>query len=210
VSALLLQVCGHRWGDLSGSDYGAALLNDCKYGYSCRGGRLSLSLLRAPKAPDELADMGAHAFQYSLLPHLGSVTASDAVVSAGLLLNAPVLRLPGSPVQPVLHSQRCAAIAARAGCAPSASGRGAAPWASLCPPSEFRQLTAFSVRAASADCCSAADSGCSIILDTVKAAEDGSGDIILRLNEALGWLAARARIDVGFAIGAVEVTYLRL
>lgn len=33
-------------------------MNDCKYGYATHGKTQRLSLLRAPKGPDEHADMG--------------------------------------------------------------------------------------------------------------------------------------------------------
>lgn len=33
-------------------------MNDCKYGYATHGKTQRLSLLRAPKGPDEDADMG--------------------------------------------------------------------------------------------------------------------------------------------------------
>ena len=39
---------GHRFADLSRPDWGVALLNDSKYGYSVRDGILDLNLLRAP------------------------------------------------------------------------------------------------------------------------------------------------------------------
>lgn len=55
-----LQVAAQRFADLSEPGYGVALLNDCKYGYSCRGSTLCMSLLRAPKAPDAHCDMGEH------------------------------------------------------------------------------------------------------------------------------------------------------
>jgi len=38
------EVCGHKWADLSEESFGAALLNDCKYGYRVKEGELSLSL----------------------------------------------------------------------------------------------------------------------------------------------------------------------
>jgi alpha-mannosidase len=63
------EVPGHRFADLSEHGFGAALLTDCKYGYSCFGGELRISLLRAPKSPDPDADMGRHEFAYALLPH---------------------------------------------------------------------------------------------------------------------------------------------
>ena len=63
------EVCAHRFADISEYNFGVSLLNDCKYGYSCIGSLLSLSLLRSPKAPDETADMGVQEFSYALLPH---------------------------------------------------------------------------------------------------------------------------------------------
>jgi hypothetical protein len=40
-----------------------------RYGHSCRDSTLALSLLRAPKAPDDQCDMGSHRFRYGLFPH---------------------------------------------------------------------------------------------------------------------------------------------
>ncbi|MCL6442342.1 MAG: alpha-mannosidase [Alicyclobacillus sp.] len=83
------EVCGHRWADLSDGGYGVALLNDCKYGYDVKRNVLRLSLLRAPKWPDPMADQGIHEFTYSLYPHRG--TWRDAgVVQQGFELNHPV------------------------------------------------------------------------------------------------------------------------
>lgn len=65
------EVCAHKWADLSEYGYGVALLNDCKYGYSVKDGVLSLTLLKAPKWPNPVADRGNHEFTYSLLPHEG-------------------------------------------------------------------------------------------------------------------------------------------
>ncbi len=65
------EVCAHRWMDLSEPGFGVALLNDCKYGHSCHGHVMGLTLLRAPKWPDPTADRGVHEFCYSVLPHGG-------------------------------------------------------------------------------------------------------------------------------------------
>ncbi len=43
-----------------------ALITDCKYGYAFENNQLSVSLLRSPKAPDQVADIGEHEFTYSL------------------------------------------------------------------------------------------------------------------------------------------------
>ena len=53
------EVSGHRFADLSEPDYGVALLNDAKYGYSAHGNLLTLSLLRGPLYPDPGADEGS-------------------------------------------------------------------------------------------------------------------------------------------------------
>lgn len=47
-------------------DVTIALMSDSKYGFSAKNGVLSISLLRSPKAPDDNADMGEHAFSYSI------------------------------------------------------------------------------------------------------------------------------------------------
>jgi alpha-mannosidase len=60
------EVPGHRFADLSEHGFGVALLTDCKYGYSCYGNELRVSLLRSPKSPDPEADMGLHEFAYAI------------------------------------------------------------------------------------------------------------------------------------------------
>jgi len=83
------ECCGHHWCDLSEPNYGIALMSDCKYGYSCHGNVLGLSLLRAPTYPDPQADRGEHRFTYSLLPHMGDLC-RGGVVPAGYELNVPL------------------------------------------------------------------------------------------------------------------------
>ena len=171
------EVCGHRWGDISCSDYGAALLNDCKYGYSARGGRLVLTLLRAPKAPDPDADMGMHHFRYALLPHVGAVTApgsGDAVLAAAFQLNNSIFS----------ESTVVGVTAGHAGL----------------DRNTFSTLKLFQVVP-----CGLQAGPSSIVLDTVKLSQDGSGDLILRLYEAFGHSAARSRIVCAFKISSIEV-----
>lgn len=83
------EVCAHRWADLSEPDYGVALLNDCKYGYSTLGNRMRLSLLRSPKEPDPTADMGSHKFSYAIYPHAGPLAESDTIEEAARF-NSPL------------------------------------------------------------------------------------------------------------------------
>jgi alpha-mannosidase len=70
--AAQFEVPAQKWADLSEGDYGAALLNDCKYGYDVRADVLRLSLIKSATMPDSTADQGAHHFTYALLPHLGN------------------------------------------------------------------------------------------------------------------------------------------
>jgi alpha-mannosidase len=83
------EVAGHRWADLSEHGFGAALLTDCKYGYSCYANELRISLLRSPKSPDPEADMGSHAFAYAVMPHAGGWRDAD-VIGEGLRFNVPI------------------------------------------------------------------------------------------------------------------------
>ncbi|MDX6571079.1 MAG: alpha-mannosidase, partial [Gaiellales bacterium] len=90
------EVPGHRWADLSEHGFGVALLNDCKYGWSCLGNELRLSLLRSPRMPDPEADVGRHEFAYALMPHAGGWR-EGGVVAEAACFNAP-LRWTSAPV----------------------------------------------------------------------------------------------------------------
>lgn len=83
------EACAHKWIDVSEGDYGVAVLNDCKYGYDTLDGQVSLTLMRSPRCPDELADIGEHEFTYALLPHPGAFSV-EAVVREAYALNAPL------------------------------------------------------------------------------------------------------------------------
>jgi alpha-mannosidase len=65
------------------------VLTDSKYGYSCYGGELRVSLLRSPKSPDPEADMGRHEFAYALVPHAGGWREAG-ILREALLFNAPL------------------------------------------------------------------------------------------------------------------------
>lgn len=88
------EICAHKYADLSDSDYGVALMNDCKYGYCVKDGMLDLNLLRSAKYPSEEAtpfrtDNGVHRFTYALYPHSGNVKESD-VIQKSYELNQPL------------------------------------------------------------------------------------------------------------------------
>ncbi|HDL18874.1 MAG TPA: alpha-mannosidase 2c1, partial [Bacteroidetes bacterium] len=88
------EVVGHRFADLSDRDYGAALLNDSKYGYKILDNVLDLNLLRATTMPDPNADRGRHQFTYSFLPHKNELIDAP-VLSEAAQLNQPPAIFPG-------------------------------------------------------------------------------------------------------------------
>ena len=85
------EVPGHRFADLSEHGFGAAVLTDSKYGYSCHGSELRVSLLRAPRSPDPDADRGRHEFSYALLPHANGWREAGVLAEA-TRFNAPLRR----------------------------------------------------------------------------------------------------------------------
>lgn len=90
------EVCAQRWFDLSEGGHGVALINDGKYGCDVRENVMRLSLLRAPKAPDPMCDMGVHRFTYVLLPHFDGYHQAD-VVACAYAVNSPVRIAPLKP-----------------------------------------------------------------------------------------------------------------
>lgn len=83
------EVCAQKWADLSEADFGMSLMNDCKYGYHTKGNVMRLTLLRSPKEPDPMADMGEHVFTYSIMPHAGDYCEAGTVRQA-YSLNVPL------------------------------------------------------------------------------------------------------------------------
>ncbi|WNQ10518.1 alpha-mannosidase [Paenibacillus aurantius] len=153
------EVCGHRWADVSEGGSGLSLLNDCKYGYDIKDRTIRLSLLRAPKWPDEHADQGEHEFTYSVLPHEGDWRQGQ-VVRRAMELNHPV-----TAVQADGHASTLPAEQSLIG---------------------FRSEY--------------------VILDTVKASEDGQGTV-LRFYESSG---ARETVQVQWPDAAVQASLVNL
>lgn len=83
------EVCAHKWADISEAGYGAALLNDCKYGYDIHDSVIRLTLLKSGIFPNPDADQGEHAFTYSLYPHRGDFR-TGGVVQEAYDLNCPL------------------------------------------------------------------------------------------------------------------------
>ncbi len=94
LEAARFEVCNHKWSDLSETRYGVAVLNDCKYGISCVGSDMRLTLHAGGCRPDFQTDFGVHTMTYSLLPHIGAFNA-DTVVKPSYLLNRKPLVVDG-------------------------------------------------------------------------------------------------------------------
>ena len=85
------EVSNHKYTDLSEPGYGAALLNDCKYGISVEGSDMWLSLHKGGNRPDYEGDKGIHYCSYAFLPHNTGFSA-DAVVKPAYAFNVePVI-----------------------------------------------------------------------------------------------------------------------
>jgi alpha-mannosidase len=79
----------HRWVDMSEADFGAALINDCKYGYDALEQKVRLTLVRGPSYPSPDADRGEHRLRYGLLLHAG-LADLDQVHRAAERFNNPI------------------------------------------------------------------------------------------------------------------------
>ncbi len=62
----------HRWVELPEPDFGAAILNDCKYGYDALDAMVRITLVRGATHPYPDADRGEHRLRYGLFVHGGS------------------------------------------------------------------------------------------------------------------------------------------
>ncbi len=89
--------CGHKWADMSEGNYGVALMNDCKYGYSAIDGVLSLTLIKSGTDPNPRTDREEHYMTYSLYPHAGTWRQSDLIPEA-FSLNVPLRAVNGGAI----------------------------------------------------------------------------------------------------------------
>jgi alpha-mannosidase len=85
------EVCNHKYTDLSEHRYGAAILNDCKYGISVQDSKMRLSLHKGGCRPDERGDQGVHECTYSFLPHNDSFGANSVIKPAYELNVKPII-----------------------------------------------------------------------------------------------------------------------
>ena len=81
------EVCAHKWVDIREEMFGAALINDCKYGFSADGSTVKLTALRCPDYPDKTADEGLHEFRYALFTHGDG----DEYIKESYIFNQPLV-----------------------------------------------------------------------------------------------------------------------
>ncbi|MEI6580451.1 MAG: glycoside hydrolase family 38 C-terminal domain-containing protein, partial [Eubacteriales bacterium] len=68
------EVSGQKFVDMSEESFGLSFINDCKYGYRCKGGIIDLDLIRSPKkGPGKNVDQGEQTIHYALMPHDGKL-----------------------------------------------------------------------------------------------------------------------------------------
>jgi alpha-mannosidase len=158
--AARFEAWAHRWLHVGEHGWGTALITDSTYGYDAsrrtrpEGGTTTtvrLTLLRAPGAPDALADLGRHRFTYALA--LGADT-REALAQAHAL-NLPLRPAPGA--------------------------------------GDARPLIAVD--------------NPDVVVESVKLADDRSGDVVVRLYEARGG-RADARLSAGFPLAGAALTDL--
>lgn len=162
------EFCNHKYTALTDGTKGAAVLNDCKYGVSVDGGKISLTLLKSAVVPDMYADQGLQEMTYSLYVFNGTLAESGVVQEAYNLNNPPLVVPIAGDAVPV--AGKVAGAAQTAGKVAEA-GQIAAPNPLNAHHSEESFFTLDSA---------------DIMLETVKPADDGSGKIVLRLYETTG------------------------
>ena len=81
-----------KWVDISGPDYGVAIINNGRNGYDAKDNAIHLSVIRGPWGPDPRADEGQHAFGYSIYPHSGDWREGKVQFQA-LAFNSPLLSM---------------------------------------------------------------------------------------------------------------------
>jgi alpha-mannosidase len=164
--AAKFEVCAHRFVDLTEPSFGVAVLNTGRFGHHVFDGAVRVSLARAAQYPDPHADRGHHEVTLAVRTHGGEPA---EVRAAAARLNSPVRIRTAAPT-----------TAAPTTAAPTATAARDAPDA---PVSDAV------VTVTGADGRHAAGIG----VGAVKLADDGSGDLVVRLHEACG---DRVRISV--------------
>lgn len=99
-----IEVAALQWADLSQTDHGVALYNDCKHGFRIKGHVIDMALLRSVPHPGAAligkedvsvangavyTDIGSHVFRYALRPHGPEIGAAQLTAEARIF-NTPL------------------------------------------------------------------------------------------------------------------------
>ena len=173
------EVPGHGWMCMHDGSRGLAVLDDGIYGKSARGGTLGLSLAKAPNFPDPAADRGTHEFSYAIMP-LHAHERSPAAAAE---------RFARPPLRVSLASGSDAMRASR-----DAAGRRRTPQSER--DSHGRDFPGMLPGFARVDAAGHAE------IAALKPADDGSGDVIMRIVDHSG---AQGRMLIGFEVPVSRV-----
>ena len=154
--AAKFEVCAHRFVDLAEPSFGVAVVNDGRFGHSLFDGGVRVSLVRGARYPDPEADQGRHRVTIGILPHGPGL---HAVLAAAEAMNLPLRVVDGTGPAAEAMNLPLRVVAGR-GDAPAADGDAPAPFVDIDHPG--------------------------VQLSAVKRADDGSGDVVVRLYEACG------------------------
>jgi alpha-mannosidase len=84
-----------KWAALSGPTGGAAILNDCKHGYSAQGSTIRLSLIRSSHDPDPRPNDRPQNARWVFLPITAPLVPST-ITAAAEVFNHPLLHVPAA------------------------------------------------------------------------------------------------------------------
>ncbi|NLK28504.1 MAG: alpha-mannosidase, partial [Clostridiales bacterium] len=91
VEKAKFEVSNQKYTDLSETRYGAAILNDCKYGISVNESQMRLSLHKGGNRPDYRGDKGVHSCRYALVLHTGGFGAKHVIQPAYMFNILPIV-----------------------------------------------------------------------------------------------------------------------
>ena len=75
VEKAQFEVSGQKFVDMSNDEYGISILNDCKYGYRCKGNVIDVDLIRSPLGgPGKNVDQGTHTLKLAIYTHSGKLS----------------------------------------------------------------------------------------------------------------------------------------
>jgi len=183
--AARFEVCAHRWVDVSEPGYGVALINDAKYGHDASrtrsGDDVTSTTLRLTLLKGaQYPDPHADEGHHAFTYALlphAGDFRAAGVIAEGYRLNLPLRPIPAPDVVPVTRVDRLRSV-----------------WVTGSVDSGPSVVVVASRSEA-------------VVVEAVKPADDGSGDLIVRCYESWG---GRAALDlrVGFELASVTVTDL--